>query len=77
MPELTEAFENINNNKIPEEYDKEYGVEPIFILESDIFGSHNPKPQKSITRNEIYKAIDEQVSANHLQGIQRVRGLAY
>jgi hypothetical protein len=70
MPELTEAFENINNNKIPEEYDEEYGVEPIFILESDIFGSHKPKPQKSIKRNEIYKA-------SHLQGIQRVSGLAY
>ena len=57
MPELTEAFENINNNKIREEYDEEYGVEPIFILESDIFGNHKPKPQKSITRNEIYKPV--------------------
>jgi hypothetical protein len=77
MPKLTEAFENINNNKIPEKYGKEYGVEPIFILESDIFGSHKLKPQESLTRNEIYKAIDGQVSASHLQGIQRVRGLAY
>jgi hypothetical protein len=45
MPELTEAFENINNNTIPEEYDKEYWVEPIFIHESDIFGSHKPNPK--------------------------------
>jgi hypothetical protein len=45
MPEFTEAFENINNNTIPEEYDKEYGVEPIFIHESDIFGSHKPNPK--------------------------------
>ena len=92
MPELTEIFENKNNNKIPEEkmaalyatvikkniyeeYDEEYGVKPIFILESDIFGSYKPKPQEFITHNEIYKAIDEQVSARHLKGIQRVRGL--
>ena len=92
MPELTETFENKNNNKIPEEkmaalyatvikkniyeeYDEEYGVKPIFILESDIFGSYKPKPQEFITHNEIYKAIDEQVSASHLKGIQRVRGL--
>lgn len=56
MPELTETFENRNNNKLPddkmaalyatvikkkhfEEYDEEYGVTPIFILDSDIFGS--------------------------------------
>ena len=66
MSEITETFENINNNKIPEEkmaalyatvikkniyeeYDEEYGVKPIFTLESDIFGSYKPKPQEFIT----------------------------
>lgn len=51
MPELTETFENRNNNKKMtalyatvikkhfEKYDEEYGVTPIFILDSDIFGS--------------------------------------
>ena len=65
MSELTETFENINNNKIPEEkmaalyatvikkkniyeeYDEEYGVKPMFILESDIFDSHRPSPKNS------------------------------
>jgi hypothetical protein len=30
---------------IDEEYDEEYGVKPIFILDTDILGSHEPKPQ--------------------------------
>ena len=30
---------------IYEEYDEEYDVEHIFILDTDILGSHEPKPQ--------------------------------
>lgn len=28
-----------------EEYEEEYEVKPIFILDTDIVGSHEPKPQ--------------------------------
>lgn len=52
-----------------EGYDEEYGVKPIVMLETDIFGSHEPKPLEFITHKEIYKAIDEQVPISHLKCI--------
>jgi hypothetical protein len=47
MPEekMAALYATVIKKNIYEEYDEEYGVKPIFILESDIFGSHQPNPQ--------------------------------
>jgi len=43
-------------------------VKPLFIFETDVFGSDKPNPPEFITHNEIYKAIGEQVSASFIKG---------
>ena len=48
---MAALYATVIKKNIYEEYDEEYGVKPIFILESDIFGSHKPNPQEFITHN--------------------------
>ncbi|VDI75940.1 Hypothetical predicted protein [Mytilus galloprovincialis] len=51
-------------------------VKPVFILESDLFGSNKPSRDQFLTHLELYKIIDATVCpASHLRGLQRVRGL--
>ena len=50
-------------------------VKPIFIEESDIFGTNKPSIDQFLTHVELYKQIGLQVNTNHIKGIQRVRGL--
>ena len=45
---MATLYATVIKKNIYEEYDEEYGVKPMFILESDIFGSHKPKPQEFI-----------------------------
>ena len=47
---MTALYATVIKEGFYEEYDEEYGVKPIFILESDIFGSHKPKPQEFIAQ---------------------------
>lgn len=42
---MTVSYATATTKCIYEEYDEEYGVKPIFFLDTDIFGSHEPKPQ--------------------------------
>jgi hypothetical protein len=37
---MAALYATVIKKNIYEEYDEEYGVKPIFILESDIFGSY-------------------------------------
>jgi hypothetical protein len=37
---MVALYATVIKKNIYEEYDEEYGVKPIFILESDIFGSY-------------------------------------
>jgi hypothetical protein len=48
---MAALYATVIKKNIYEEYDEEYGVKPIFILESDIFGSHKLNPQEFITHN--------------------------
>ncbi|CAG2199845.1 unnamed protein product [Mytilus edulis] len=51
-------------------------VKPVFILESDLFGSNKPSRDQFLTHLELYKIIDATVCpASHLRGLQRVRGM--
>jgi len=57
---------------------KQFGndsVKPIFIQESDIFGTTKPNRDQFLTRVELYKQIGLQIDSSHIKGIQRVRGL--
>jgi hypothetical protein len=48
---MAALYATVIKKNIYEEYDEEYGVKPIFILESDIFGSYKPKPQEYVSVN--------------------------
>ncbi|CAC5406343.1 unnamed protein product [Mytilus coruscus] len=66
---------NNNTNKDNAEPDGEiFNVKPVFILESDIFGSSKPDKNNYLTHTELFKCIDLTIPANHLNGIQRVIG---
>lgn len=71
------ALSQNNNNKTNDEPgpDSEISnVKPVFILESDIFGSSKPDKNNYLTHTELYKCIDQTIPANHLKGLQRVIG---
>ncbi|CAC5403303.1 CNBP [Mytilus coruscus] len=66
---------NNNTNKDNAEPDGEiFNVKPVFILESDIFGSSKPDKNNYLTHTELFKCIDLTIPANHLNGLQRVIG---
>ncbi|CAG2251140.1 CNBP [Mytilus edulis] len=66
---------NNNTHKDNAEPDAEYfNVKPVFILESDIFGSSKPDKNNYLTHTELFKCIDLTIPANHLNGLQRVIG---
>jgi hypothetical protein len=57
---------------------KQFGddsVNPIFIQESDLFGTTKPNRDQFLTHVELYKQIGLQIDSNHIKGIQRVGGL--
>lgn len=57
---------------------KQFGddsVKPIFIQESDLFGTTKPNRDQFLTHVELYKQIGLHIDASHIKGIQRVRGL--
>ncbi|CAG2200973.1 unnamed protein product [Mytilus edulis] len=66
---------NNNTHKDNAEPDGEYfNVKPVFILESDIFGSSKPDKNNYLTHTELFKCIDLTIPANHLNGLPRVIG---
>lgn len=60
------------NTEIPQRIPSE-NVKPIFMKDTDFFGSVKPPKTLWITNVEIYKAIGAKVPANCIKGIQRVR----
>ncbi|CAG2201997.1 unnamed protein product [Mytilus edulis] len=69
---------NNNTYKDDAEPDGEiFNVKPVFILASDIFGSSKLDKNNYLTHTELFKRIDHvdlTISANHLNGLQRVIG---
>lgn len=71
------ALKQNNNNfsKDNAEPDAEYfNIKPVFILESDIFGSSKPDKNNYLTHTELFRCIDLTIPASHLNGLQRVIG---
>ncbi|VDI00430.1 Hypothetical predicted protein [Mytilus galloprovincialis] len=71
------ALKQNNNNfaKCNAEPDAEYfNIKPVFILESDIFGSSKPDKNNFLTHTELFRCIDLTIPDNHLNGLQRVIG---
>ncbi|VDI60500.1 Hypothetical predicted protein [Mytilus galloprovincialis] len=67
--------QNNNFSKGNAELDAEYfNIKPVFILESDIFGSSKPDKNNSLTHTELFRCIDLTIPDNHLNRPQRVLG---
>lgn len=66
--------EKTNDDTSPSFESEISDVKPVFILESDIFGSSKPDKNNYLTHQELYKCINQTIPANHLKGLQRVFG---
>ncbi|CAG2196938.1 CNBP [Mytilus edulis] len=50
-------------------------AKPVFILETDLFGTIKPKPVDFLNHAELYSDIGHVVEESHLKGLQRVNGM--
>lgn len=67
---------NTNNESPGTNNDQDMSsVKPVFITELDLFGNTKPQPEHYLKHEELFKCVDQAVSANHLKGLQRVNGL--
>jgi len=54
----------------------QYGGPPvIFMSESCVFGNRKPDQDQWIKHGEMYEALSDVISASHITGLQRVRGM--
>ncbi|VDI75943.1 Hypothetical predicted protein [Mytilus galloprovincialis] len=50
-------------------------AKPVFILETDLFGTIKHKPVDFLNHAELYSDIGHVVEESHLKGLQRVNGM--
>ncbi|CAC5414995.1 unnamed protein product [Mytilus coruscus] len=50
-------------------------IKPIFLTDTDVFGSVKPPRPLWLTNIEIYNAIDTKIPAERIKGIQRIRDM--
>ncbi|CAC5394502.1 unnamed protein product [Mytilus coruscus] len=50
-------------------------IKPIYLTDTDVFGSVKPPRPLWLTNIEIYNAIDTKIPAERIKGIQRIRDM--
>ncbi|CAC5421871.1 unnamed protein product [Mytilus coruscus] len=79
---LSNTNTNTNQNKTVgadnvtgESSDPSDYIKPIFLTDTDVFGSVKPPRPLWLTNIEIYNAIDTKIPAERIKGIQRIRDM--
>ncbi|CAG2219210.1 unnamed protein product [Mytilus edulis] len=79
---LSNTNTNTNQNKTvgadnttDESNDPSDYIKPIFLTDTDVFGSVKPPRPLWLTNIEIYNAIDTKIPAERIKGIQRIRDM--
>ncbi|VDI62861.1 Hypothetical predicted protein [Mytilus galloprovincialis] len=84
MASYSEVLSNTNTNKnktvgadnvTGESSDPSDYIKPIFLTDTDVFGSVKPPRPLWLTNIEIYNAIDTKIPAERIKGIRRIRDM--
>ncbi|CAC5364398.1 CNBP [Mytilus coruscus] len=76
MASYADASKTENDKSHAQNSDNGFSAaKPVFILETDLFGSIKPKPVDFLNHAELYSDIGHVVEDSHLKGLQRVNGM--
>ncbi|CAC5412810.1 CNBP [Mytilus coruscus] len=76
MASYTDASKTENDKSNVQNSDNGFSAaKPVFILETDLFGTIKPKPVDFLNHAELYSDFGHVVEDSHLKGLQRVNGM--
>ncbi|XP_071138680.1 uncharacterized protein [Mytilus edulis] len=76
MASYADASKTENNKSKAQNSDYGFSAgKPVFILETDLFGTIKPKPVDLLNHAELYSDIGHVVEESHLKGLQTVNGM--